>query len=155
VCSRDDSPRSPVVALAILVTEAAACRATRSAGVTVRGPHRLYAGRKYTVTQVVQWHLDRIGRYNIVYGAIETMFRSEALAEAARQDADSARGGGVARGPLWGADRRQGSKRKCTRSSDLMSPDGIHPNADGAKVISPSIWSGLRPLAESLAVATP
>ena len=63
--------------------------------------HRLYAEKKYTVTQVVQWHLDRIDRYNGVYGAIETVFRSEALAEAARQDAEAAQGGG-ARGPLWG-----------------------------------------------------
>lgn len=69
--------------------------------VTVPGLHRLYAERKYTVTQVVKWHLDRIDRYNGVYGAIETVFRNEALAEAARQDADAARGG-ASRGPLWG-----------------------------------------------------
>ena len=41
------------------------------------------------MTQVVQWHLARIDRYNGVYGAIETVFRDEALAEAARQDADA------------------------------------------------------------------
>ena len=90
-----------------------ACRATSVApatrassdgdllDVTVPQLHRLYADKKYTVTQVVQWHLDRIDRYNGVYGAIETVFRSEALAEAARQDADAAKGGG-ARGALWG-----------------------------------------------------
>src|ERR1019366_8746509 len=54
-----------------------------------------------TVAQVVQWHLDRIDRYNGVYGAIETVFRREALAEAAREDAEAAKGGG-ARGSLWG-----------------------------------------------------
>ena len=55
--------------------------------VTVPQLHRLYAERKYTVTQVVQWHLARIDRYNGVYGAIETVLRASALAEAARQDA--------------------------------------------------------------------
>ena len=67
--------------------------------VTVARLHRLYADKKFTVTQVVQWHLARIDRYNGVYGAIEQLFRQEALAEAARQDAD---GGGANHGPLWG-----------------------------------------------------
>ena len=70
--------------------------------VTVTQLHRLYAARKYTVTQVVQWHLDRIDRYNGVYGAIETVFRREALAEAARQDAGAATRGGPGDGTLWG-----------------------------------------------------
>jgi amidase len=65
--------------------------------ITVSQLHRLYDARKYTVTQVVQWHLDRIDRYNGVYGAIETVFHREALADAAREDA-----GGGTRGPLWG-----------------------------------------------------
>jgi amidase len=69
--------------------------------VTVPQLHRLYAAKKYTVAQVVQWHLDRIDRYNGVYGAIETVFRREALAEAARQDGEAAPGGG-GRGLLWG-----------------------------------------------------
>ncbi len=69
--------------------------------VTVAQLHRLYAERKYTVTQVVQWHLARIDRYNGVYGAIETVLRAPALAEAARQDAAAAQGAG-ARGALWG-----------------------------------------------------
>ncbi len=47
---------------------------------------------------MVQWHLDRIDRYNGVYGAIETVFRKEALEEAARQDANPA----APRPPLWG-----------------------------------------------------
>jgi len=66
--------------------------------VSVTRLHQLYADKKYTVTQVVQWHLDRIDRYNGVYGAVETVFRDEALAEAKRQDAD-AQG---SRGALWG-----------------------------------------------------
>jgi amidase len=66
--------------------------------VTVPQLHRFYADKKYTVTQVVRWHLDRIDRYNGVYGAIETVFRKDALAEAARQDADAA----GTHGALWG-----------------------------------------------------
>jgi amidase len=69
--------------------------------VTVPRLHRLYAEKKYTVTQVVQWHLARIDRYNGVYGAIETVFRREALAEARQEDGEAALGGGL-RGPLFG-----------------------------------------------------
>jgi len=69
--------------------------------VTVPALQKLYADKKYTVTQVVQWHLDRIDRYNGVYGAIETVLRESALAEAARLDAEAAKGV-VTRGPLWG-----------------------------------------------------
>ena len=36
---------------------------------------------------------------------------------------------------------------------DLMSPDGIHPNAAGARLIASNIWPALRPLAQSLAAA--
>jgi acyl-CoA thioesterase-1 len=36
---------------------------------------------------------------------------------------------------------------------ELMSPDGIHPNAAGAKLIASNIWPMLRPLAQSLAAA--
>src|SRR5689334_22476787 len=66
--------------------------------VTVPRLRQLYADRKYTVTQVVKWHLDRIDRYNPVYGAIETVLRDDALAAAAREDAES----GGTHGPLWG-----------------------------------------------------
>jgi len=66
--------------------------------VTVARLHQLYAEKTYSVTQVVQWHLDRIDRYNGVYGAIETVLRREALAEAAREDAEGSGG----RGALWG-----------------------------------------------------
>ena len=69
--------------------------------VTVSRLLQMYAAKAYTVTQVVQWHLDRIDRYNGVYGAIETVLRREALADAAREDDEAARGGGT-RGPLWG-----------------------------------------------------
>jgi amidase len=104
-----------LVALASLLGATVACRATPTPeatspratidrdllDVTVPQLHRLYADKAYTVTKVVQWHLERIDRYNGVYGAIETVFRHEALAEAAREDAEAAKGGGT-RGPLWG-----------------------------------------------------
>ncbi len=60
-----------------------------------------YRQHKYTVTQVVKWHLARIHRYDGIYRAIETLMESDALALAAREDADAARGS-VSRGPLWG-----------------------------------------------------
>lgn len=69
--------------------------------ITVPALERLYAQRRYTVTQVVEWHLRRIERYNGVYRAVETLMRSEALAEAAREDAEAATGR-AGRGPLWG-----------------------------------------------------
>jgi Asp-tRNA(Asn)/Glu-tRNA(Gln) amidotransferase A subunit family amidase len=68
---------------------------------TIPGLQRLYAQRKYTVTQVVQWHLARIERYNGIYRAVETVMRAEAMAAAAREDAEAAAGTAV-RGPLWG-----------------------------------------------------
>ena len=72
--------------------------------VTVAGLHRLYDAKTYTVSQVVQWHLDRIDRYNGVYGAIEQVYRTDALATAAAQDAAAAAatGGATSRGALWG-----------------------------------------------------
>jgi len=72
--------------------------------VTVAGLHALYDARTYTVSQVVQWHLARIDRYNGVYGAIETVYRDSALARAAEQDGAAAAtpGTAAARGALWG-----------------------------------------------------
>jgi len=66
--------------------------------VTVPRLRQLYADKKYTVTDVVKWHLDRIDRYNGVYGAIETVLRDQALAAAKREDAESS----GTHGPLWG-----------------------------------------------------
>jgi Asp-tRNA(Asn)/Glu-tRNA(Gln) amidotransferase A subunit family amidase len=66
--------------------------------VTVPQLQRFYADGKYTVTQVVEWHLARIDRYNGIYGAIETVLRESALATAQQQDAAV----GAPRGPLWG-----------------------------------------------------
>lgn len=36
---------------------------------------------------------------------------------------------------------------------DLMSPDGIHPNAAGARLVASNIWTELHPLAQSLVAA--
>jgi amidase len=65
--------------------------------------HRLYATHKYTVTQVVQWHLARIAKYNGTYRAIEHVDEAGALKTAAREDADARAGGtGFKRPPMWG-----------------------------------------------------
>jgi Asp-tRNA(Asn)/Glu-tRNA(Gln) amidotransferase A subunit family amidase len=65
--------------------------------------HRLYSASRYTVTQVVQWHLARIAKYNGIYLAVEHVDEAGALAAAARLD-DEARAGSrdVARQPMWG-----------------------------------------------------
>jgi amidase len=68
--------------------------------VTVRQLERYYAEHKYTVTQVVRWHLARIHRYDGVYRAVEQVLERQALETAAREDAEASRGG--TRGPLWG-----------------------------------------------------
>ena len=67
--------------------------------VTIPQLHGYYAQHKYTVTQVVDWYLDRIARYNGVYRAIEQVFDSDARAVAAREDAEAATS---THGPLWG-----------------------------------------------------
>ena len=69
--------------------------------VTVERLEGLYREHRYTVTQVVQWHLDRIARYNGVYRAVQTVSAKSALAEAAREDAESQRPG-FQPTPLWG-----------------------------------------------------
>jgi Asp-tRNA(Asn)/Glu-tRNA(Gln) amidotransferase A subunit family amidase len=69
--------------------------------VTIPQFQSYYTKHKYTVTQVVQWYLTRIDRYNGIYRAIETVTRSEALAAAAREDAEP-KGRSTVHGPLWG-----------------------------------------------------
>jgi amidase len=69
--------------------------------VSVERLHALYREHRYTVTQVVQWHLDRIARYNGIYRAVQTVNAKAALAEAARQEAE-AKQPGFKPGPLWG-----------------------------------------------------
>lgn len=69
--------------------------------VTVDRLHELYRRHRYTVTEVVQWHLDRIARYNGIYRAVQTVNTTSALAEAAREDAE-ARRPHFKPGLLWG-----------------------------------------------------
>jgi Asp-tRNA(Asn)/Glu-tRNA(Gln) amidotransferase A subunit family amidase len=71
--------------------------------VTIPKLERLYRERKYTVTEVVDWYIARIHRYNGVYGAIENLDARRALATAAREDAEAKAGGdGFRRGAMWG-----------------------------------------------------
>ena len=69
--------------------------------VSIPGLEALYRDRKYTVTQVVRWYLDRIRRYNGIYGALEYVDEKGALATAAREDAE-AHNPRFIRGPMWG-----------------------------------------------------
>jgi amidase len=69
--------------------------------VSVDRLHTLYREHRYTVAQVVQWHLDRVGRYNGIYRAVQTVTAKAALAEAAREDAE-AKQRDFHPGPLWG-----------------------------------------------------
>jgi Asp-tRNA(Asn)/Glu-tRNA(Gln) amidotransferase A subunit family amidase len=71
--------------------------------VTVPQLEELYRSNKYTVTEVVQWYLSRIARYNGIYRAVETVDTQGALATAAREDAEAKAGGSSFRpGPMWG-----------------------------------------------------
>jgi amidase len=66
--------------------------------VTIPQLHHYYETHKYTVTQVVDWYLDRIARYNGVYKPFEQVFDADARALAAKEDAEAT----AAHGPLWG-----------------------------------------------------
>jgi Asp-tRNA(Asn)/Glu-tRNA(Gln) amidotransferase A subunit family amidase len=65
--------------------------------VTVPQLEQMYRDHKYTVTQVVQWYLARIAKYNGIYRAVQNVDATGALATAAREDAE-----GTPQGPLWG-----------------------------------------------------
>lgn len=69
--------------------------------VTVDRLHQFYRDHRYTVTQVVQWHLDRIARYNGIYRAVQTINDKPALAEAAREDMEAGKPS-FKPGLLWG-----------------------------------------------------
>ncbi len=71
--------------------------------VTIPDLEQMYRSHKYTVTQVVQWYLARIAKYNGIYRAVQTVDSEGALAAAAREDAEAAAGGDhYQRGPMWG-----------------------------------------------------
>ncbi len=69
--------------------------------VTIPRLHELYEARTFTVTEVVQWHLARIHKYDGIYRAVEHVMDADALALAASQDAEL-KSGNAQRGPLWG-----------------------------------------------------
>jgi Asp-tRNA(Asn)/Glu-tRNA(Gln) amidotransferase A subunit family amidase len=71
--------------------------------VTVPQLQEMYRNHKYTVTQVVQWYLGRIARYNGIYRAVQTVDERGALEAAAQEDwAAKVGGSSFHRGPLWG-----------------------------------------------------
>jgi amidase len=71
--------------------------------VTVPQLQQFYRERRYTVTQVVNWYIARIRRYNGVYGAIENLDVKSALETAARLDAEAkASSDAIGRVPFWG-----------------------------------------------------
>lgn len=71
--------------------------------ITIPQLEHLYATHKYTVTQVVQWYVARIDRYNGIYRAVQNLDLPAALQTAARLDADAHAGGkSFQRGPMWG-----------------------------------------------------
>ena len=65
--------------------------------VTVPQLEQMYRDHKYTVTQVVQWYIARIAKYNGIYRAVQNVDAAGALATAAREDAE-----GTPHGALWG-----------------------------------------------------
>ena len=71
--------------------------------VTIPQLQKLYANHKYTVTQVLQWYLARIARYNGIYRAVQNVDLPGAMRTAAREDAEAKAGGAnFKRGALWG-----------------------------------------------------
>ncbi|MEI9981017.1 MAG: amidase [Edaphobacter sp.] len=94
----------------ILGAETKAAPATKSTAmdrdlmeVTVPKLEAMYRSHKYTVTQVAQWYLARIERYNGIYRALQYVDAKGALETAAREDAEAKAGGpNFHRGALWG-----------------------------------------------------
>lgn len=67
--------------------------------ISVPGLEKLYAKHRYTVTEVTQWYLDRIERYDGTYRAILCLNKQEALRRAAEEDAEPTKS---RHGALWG-----------------------------------------------------
>jgi amidase len=92
---------SSVLLLTVLSTSAARAQDAMDRDlleVTVPKLQQMYRDHKYTVTQVVQWYLARITKYNGIYRAVENVDAAGALAIAAREDAE----GTTPHGALWG-----------------------------------------------------
>lgn len=69
--------------------------------ITIPQLEDLYRAHKYTVTDVVKWHIARAKKYNAIYRAVQDFDEPGALAAAAQEDA-SAGGANFKPGPLWG-----------------------------------------------------
>ena len=69
--------------------------------VTIPQLQAMYASHKYTITEVVQWYLARIRKYNGIYRAVQDVDLAGALARAAEEDAATA-ANAAKRGPMWG-----------------------------------------------------
>src|SRR6202034_2611410 len=67
--------------------------------ITVPGLEKLYAKHRYTVTEVTQWYLDRIDRYDGTYRTILYLDKQGALQRAAEEDAEPKK---ARHGALWG-----------------------------------------------------
>src|SRR3984893_6490308 len=71
--------------------------------VTVPQLEQMYRDHKYTVTQVVQWYMARIAKYNGIYRAVQNVDAPGALNTAAGEDETARKGGsGFQRGAMWG-----------------------------------------------------
>ena len=71
--------------------------------VTIPQLETFYSTHKYTVTQVVEWYLARIKKYDGIYRAVQTVNATGALETAASEDADAKAAGTSFRPPpLWG-----------------------------------------------------
>jgi len=63
----------------------------------------MYATHKYTVTEVTEWYIARIHKYDGIYRAVEDLDAKGALATAAEEDAAAKKAGAsFQRGPMWG-----------------------------------------------------
>ncbi len=73
--------------------------------ITIPQLEQLYSSHKYTVTEVVRWHMARIEKYNGIYRAVQNLDMPGALATAAREDADATAGAAVSCAAPCGAFR--------------------------------------------------
>src|ERR1700730_2133607 len=69
--------------------------------VTIPQLQAMYRSHRYTVTEVVEWYVARIARYNGIYRAVQNVDAANAVAAAARAHA-AAKRPDFHPGPLWG-----------------------------------------------------
>lgn len=93
-------------AIALLSSSVCASAATNASQldrdlpeVTISALQHMYAQHRYTVSQVTQWYLDRIAKYDGTYRALLTVDQDGALKRASEEDAEPR---SEKRGSLWG-----------------------------------------------------